>query len=203
MWSTHVDLTVLQQYKAKKLLKCQTHPTLPLSIWNYSEVVQCSPNLWDPITTFCRGLITDNETGEIVARSFSKFWNDGERKHDATPEYDVFEKVDGSLGIIFNYKGDWLVASRGSFVSDQAQHASQLLFKKYDVENLDPSICLIVEIVYPENRIVVNYGDRDELVLLAAFKRCAKNWEEIYPLTQDESHYQSYTACRVDRAPIS
>ena len=185
MWKTTVDLNTLQDYKERRLLKSHSHATLPLTIWNYTSLVQCTPRLWDEVTSFCRGLIVDNETGKVVARSFPKFWNDGENKHQATPEYDVFEKLDGSLGIIFHYKGGWMVASRGSFVSQQAQHASELLFssdpsvRKYCVDDVHPSICMVVEIIYPGNRIVVDYGDRDELVLLAAFRYSG---EEVYPL---------------------
>lgn len=79
MWSTHVNPSVLAEYKAKQLLKSQTHPRLPLSIWNYAPACQYSKDKWDDITTLCRGLIIDTDTNEIVGRSFRKFWNEGEQ----------------------------------------------------------------------------------------------------------------------------
>ena len=78
MWTTHVDPIVLADYKARHLIKSQNHPRLPLTIWNYSPECQYNKELWDDVTTLCRGLVTDNETNEIVGRSFRKFWNEGE-----------------------------------------------------------------------------------------------------------------------------
>ena len=89
------------------MLYKQVHPTLPLTIWNYSEKVQYE-GLWNDITLMCRGLVTDDE-GNIVARPFKKFFNLDEGKHTPTSEFDVYMKLDGSLGILFNYKGEWVV----------------------------------------------------------------------------------------------
>ena len=90
----------LEQYSRTGHLFKQTHRTLPLSIWNYSPEVQYN-QLWDDITLQCRGLVTDNE-GNVVARPFKKFFNLEEGKHTSTSEFDVYDKMDGSLGILFN-----------------------------------------------------------------------------------------------------
>lgn len=37
---------ILEEYKNKSLLRSQSHPTLPLQIWNYTEKVQYD-DLWD------------------------------------------------------------------------------------------------------------------------------------------------------------
>ena len=95
-------LETLNKYFEDGLLYKQTHPTLPLTIWNYTEKVQYE-DLWDEITIQTRGLVTDDK-GNIVARSFKKFFNLEEKKHTATPDFDVFDKMDGSLGILFNYE---------------------------------------------------------------------------------------------------
>jgi RNA ligase len=76
----------------------------------------------------------------------------------------VFEKMDGSLGILFNYNGEWILSSRGSFTSDQAVKGTELL-QKYDYKRLDPQYTYLFEIIYPENRIVCQY-DYEDLVLL-------------------------------------
>ena len=122
-------LEKLNEYHEKGLVYKQIHPTLPLTIWNYSEKVQYE-NLWDEITLMCRGLVTDNE-GNISARAFKKFFNIEEGKHTPTEKFEVWEKMDGSLGIVFWYEGQWVVATRGSFTSDQAIKAKELL-KKYN-----------------------------------------------------------------------
>ena len=67
-----VDIAKFHQYKVKGLLKRQAHPTLPLLIWNYSELAQFSKH-WDEVTLLARALVTD-VSGRIVARSFPKFF---------------------------------------------------------------------------------------------------------------------------------
>ena len=167
MAASTVRLATLYAYKAQGLLKCQRHPKLPLTIWNYSEHAQFSRK-WDAVTRMCRGLVVDDD--EIVrARSFDKFFNIQEQRHAATDKYEVFEKLDGSLILLFYYDGDWQVASRGSFTSSQAGTARDIL-GMHNLDNLDASLTYCFEILYPENRIVVNYKGRRNLVFLAAFR---------------------------------
>jgi len=66
-------LNILNDYKERGLLYSQIHPTLPLTIWNYTEKVQYE-SLWDEVTLSARGLVTDGN-GRVVARPFSKFFN--------------------------------------------------------------------------------------------------------------------------------
>ncbi len=42
------------------------------------------------------------------------------------------------------------------------------MLKKYDLSNIPVSMTLLVEIIYPENKIIVNYNS-EELVVLAVF----------------------------------
>ena len=153
---------VLNRYYEEGLVYKQVHPTLPLTIWNYSEKVQYD-NLWDEITLQTRGLVTDDEDN-IIARPFRKFFNDTEGRHTPTEEFDVYEKMDGSLGILFNYQGEWVMSTRGSFVSEQAIKGFEML-KNYDYEKLHKNYTYLFEIIYKENRIVVQY-DYDDLILL-------------------------------------
>ncbi len=158
-------LRILNKYHNEGLLYKQVHPTLPLTIWNYSEDVQYG-NKWDEMTLMARGLVTD-EFGTIVARPFKKFFNMEEGKHTPTVDFEVFEKVDGSLGIVFNYKGEWMIATRGSFTSDQAIKGKEML-DKLKMGKVPYNLTYLFEIIYPENRIVVSYGDVEKLVLLGA-----------------------------------
>jgi RNA ligase len=153
---------ILNKYHEDNLVYKQVHPTLPLTIWNYSEKVQYD-NLWDDITLQTRGLVTDDK-GNIIARPFKKFFNDSEKKHTPTPDFDVYEKMDGSLGILFHYEGEWVMATRGSFTSDQAVKGFEML-KNYDYEKLHKGYTYLFEIIYDDNRIVVKY-DYEDLVLL-------------------------------------
>ena len=95
---------VLDKYYEEGLVYKQVHPTLPLTIWNYTETVQYESK-WDDITLQTRGLVTDGD-GKVVARPYRKFFNLEEGKHIPTSNFDVYDKMDGSLGILFNYKGE-------------------------------------------------------------------------------------------------
>jgi RNA ligase len=44
------------------------------------------------------------------------------------------------------------------------------LHKKYKKSDLDPSLTYLLEIIYPENRVCVNYGGMEDLVFLAAME---------------------------------
>lgn len=155
---------ILEKYYNDGLLQKQRHPTLPLTIWNYSPKVQYE-KLWDEVTLQTRGLVTDDE-GNIVARPFKKFFNYEELEPGQIPNerFDVFEKLDGSLGILFNYKGEWVLATRGSFTSDQAKKGWGIL-QKYDYKRLIEDKTYLFEIIYKENRIVVDY-DYEDLIML-------------------------------------
>ncbi|OXS35424.1 T4 RnlA family RNA ligase [Streptomyces sp. XY006] len=157
-----------------RLVTRKQHPHLPLSIYTYTRTAQYS-RAWTTATLRCRGLIVDDTTGEIVAWPFPKFFNVGEHGHgnDYAPPlpdepFEVYDKVDGSLGIVFHYADGWHVASKGSFTSEQARWAQGWL-DEGDTFLLTPGVTYLAEIVYPENRIVVDYGGRHDLVLLAAF----------------------------------
>ena len=162
-------LEKLNEYFEKGLVYKQVHPTLPLTIWNYSEKVQYE-GLWDEITLQTRGLVTDND-GNIIVHPFKKIFNIEEGKHTPTEEFEVYEKMDGSLGILFFYEGKWIVVTRGSFTSDQSVKAQELLRSKYIVESIPKGYATLFEIIYPENRIVVDYGDEEKLVVLGMTSR--------------------------------
>lgn len=162
-------LETLNKYYEEGWLIKQTHPTLHLTIWNYSQATQYDGK-WDEITLQCRGLVTDDE-GNVVARPFRKFFNMEEGKHTPTAEFDVFTKEDGSLGIAFNYNGEWIFASRGSFISEQSVWATEFINENlvHGVAAMfNTELTYLFEIVYKENRIVVDYGDYEGIILLGA-----------------------------------
>ena len=148
----------------------QVHPTENLGILNYSKKAAWDGE-WNDVTTACRGLIYDHQTYEVIARPFPKFFN----YEQLGPEWEIpdgpvvaTDKQDGSLGILYPLRdGGHAVATRGSFMSDQAKHATQIWNEKYEGKVLlEPGITYLFEIIYPENRIVLNYGSMDDLVLL-------------------------------------
>ena len=162
-----IDIKELDRLHKEKLLEKQVHPILPLTIWNYSQTCQYD-NLWTSTLLMCRGLVTDVE-GNVIARPFKKFFNLEEKKHVHTENFTIWHKEDGSLGIIFFYNGVWHICSRGSFTSDQAIKAKEMLEKIKDKEKyLKKELTYLVEIIYPENRICIDYGQTEKLILLGA-----------------------------------
>jgi len=161
-------IETLRDYEVRGLLYSQVHPTLPLIIWNYTPETQYSGIYWDEVTLQCRGLVTDID-GNIIAKGFSKFFNIEEEKHEATDDFEVFEKLDGSLILVFWYAGQMIVASRGSFTSPYALEAKRLLNEKYP--NFETAISqyhtYCFELIGFE-QIVVSYPESD-LVLTACF----------------------------------
>lgn len=160
----------------------KAHPELPLSIYTYTRACQYAQH-WNTATTRCRGLVAD-DGGRIVALPFPKFFNVSEHAEGrpyAPPlpdePFEVYDKVDGSLAVVFHYAGRWRAASKGSFTSTQATWAQRRL-DAADTGGLTPGVTYLAEILYPENRIVVNYGERRDLVLLGAF---AADGTEIPP----------------------
>lgn len=163
------DLAHLDEMLEAGYVRRQDHPTEPLAILNYTEKAAYE-RVWTPVTRVCRGLIYNVHSGEIVARPFPKFWNYGEPEAgqlDLNARVVVTDKVDGSLGILYPTSSGYAVATRGSFTSVQAEHATKVWLARYaDVTEVEPGITMLFEIVFPENRIVCDYGDMDDLVLL-------------------------------------
>jgi RNA ligase len=112
-----------------------------------------------------------NDLHEVVARPFQKFFNLEESENLILPDepFEVYEKMDGSLGILYWVDSKPAIATRGSFTSEQAFVATELLHTKYadSIKYLDPTKTYLFEIIYPENRIVIDFGDARKLVLLA------------------------------------
>jgi RNA ligase len=159
-------IEVLNRYHEQKLLSKQSHPYLPLIIWNYSPKVQYE-NLWDEVTLQCRALIT-NTDGKIIAKSFNKFFNIEQIKEFPKEPFEVYEKLDGSLIVLFHYKDQWIASSKGSFTSDHALEAQKII-SSWDLNKLDKSKSYSGELIVPWNRIVCDYGNSRKVILLSKF----------------------------------
>ena len=136
-----------------------------------------------------RGLILDS-SGNIVARPYKKFFNykELEGREDLPEhirqlsdwkdeEYEVQEKVDGSLIIVFFYQGEMVVASSGSFASEHVELAKKLIntYKNkthshsleegiINASKATPNLVFLFELVSPRYQIVINYP-KEELIL--------------------------------------
>jgi RNA ligase len=240
----NLSLEILNQYVEEGWVVKNDHPSLPLSIYNYSRKTQYEGK-WDDVTLQCRGVITDNATGKVLVRPFKKFFNYEElvgnkwKESQLPPMSDyvyIQEKMDGSLGILFYYEreltikgrsnyyykngnsegivegsldrptfkpddeahkwyddrsvprkvGEWIMATRGSFVSEQAIKGLEILKSKYNLDSWLKHYGYLVEILYPENRIVVDYGKKEKVVFLSVVMNESYEWG---PFDDSELHW--------------
>jgi len=171
----------------------RTHPEFPeLRILNYTDRCQFDRH-WTDITRLTRGLIYNADTRAVVARAFPKIHNHsepdvGDLDLDA-PIVGAFDKLDGSLGITY-MQPDGLpaIATRGSFASVQALHATRWLRDSPWGELVHyghDEYTWLWEIIFPENRIVLDYGDRDELVYLGAMDIASGQYSPPNPYNEN------------------
>ena len=183
---THIDYAIFNKLEAEGWLRFGSHPFLPLAIWNYTQ--KCVfEKYWTEETTMARGLVVESNTGKIIGRPLKKFFN-FEEHYGPLPggSYEIREKVDGSLIILFYYNNNWMFATKGSFVSEQSLEAKLIWNEKYSDVELDKDYSYLFEVIYPNNRIVVDYGPRRDLVFLAKIN--TKTAEERFPY-QDAVEY--------------
>ena len=158
------DLADLPAMLSGGFISARKHLTQPLIIYNYTARAQYD-NVWNAATLACRGLIAD-EQGNIVARPFTKFFNLEQVTELPNEPFEVYEKLDGSLGITYWVGDQVFIATRGSFESEQAHEANRMLAERSHAK-LDKRLTYLFEIIYPQNQIVVDYGGKRDLVLLA------------------------------------
>ena len=140
------------------------------------------------MTRNSRGHVYNLFTGECVAWAFPKFFNLGENQ-DALADkfpwdqpYEIMEKLDGWLGVLYRHEGKFKVATRGSFHSSGSLWATQAA-QAFDFSCLPDEATLVFEIITPEQRIILDYGSERRLVILAAFNR---HTGEEFPRAQVE-----------------
>lgn len=162
----------------------------------------------DELACLCRGLIVcDYGDGDyfIVAHPFPRFFNHGS-SHAAPLNWDgrvVFqEKLDGTLCIVYYWKGDWRVATRGNpdanipcadgltfaqkFVRASGQREVGEFLDKISLDGAggceyDVTYCF--ELVGPDNQIVVPY-ENSRIVFLAAYATNYYSSEEMPAYSQ-------------------
>ena len=145
-----IDWKILNEYIENNLIIANKHPEYDMWILNYSPKAQ-SKMFWDLYTLSCRGMVIDAD-GNILARPFQKFKNFEEHdpsEIDMSLPFEIFEKMDGSLIIVFYYAKymTWIVASRGSFISEQSIEARKML--NLNIFNkLNTNYTYLFEIIY-------------------------------------------------------
>ena len=160
----------LQRAISDEHVRVRHHPDLPYDIYNYTDLCMFS-RAWTLVTKTCRGLIVHRETGRVIARPFKKFYGTDDpigEAVDFNEPVTVTDKMDGALGVCYPVgDGEFAIATRGSFESVPALHATKVWQERYAGRwSPPPGMTALFEIVYPGWRIVLDYGDLDDLVLL-------------------------------------
>lgn len=181
-----LDKAVEEGYVSKR-----KHPIHPIWIYNYTAKTQFEWS-FNKVTLNCRGLVLD-ESYNIVARSLPKFFS-YEQLEGKLPEgnFVVEEKMDGSMLLVFNYKGEIVTATRGSFESDQAEKAKEFLNpetvrlpednSRYDSRygyRFESDLTYVFEIIYKDNRVVVDY-DFEGLTLLTIIDKTGMEYDSAF-----------------------
>lgn len=128
------------------------------------------------IVRYFRGLVFDWHNGKVVALPLPKFFNHfnyttHELRELFKKEYLVEEKQDGSCVLLWAYNGEWHWSTLGSFDSPQAKMAKQIFDSAAYYDELDENYTYVFEVIYPENRIILDYGDTSKLVYITQFHR--------------------------------
>lgn len=139
----------------------------------------------------CRGIIlNESQNWQIVSYPYNKFFNYGETQA-ANIDWDssvVYDKLDGSLMILYYYQGEWRVQSSGTADGSGPVNIAKFSFQQlfwqvwqqlgYQLpEAVD--YCFMFELMTPYNRIVVRQ-DKSDLVLHGV--RNLKTLQEENPL---------------------
>jgi RNA ligase len=201
-----LNLEEIETRVASGLINSVRHRELDYTLYNYTRRTQFD-NIWDFYTKTCRGLILDS-TGEIIARPFQKIFNlnqTPETRIESLPEGypKITEKLDGILGILFPEKERPAITTRGEFESEYAKWATEWIRAKgFSTDDFKPEYTYCFEIIYPASKIVVDYGNRTELVLLAVLNNAGH--EELDHIQEAEelgiTYAKEYPFTEIDDA---
>jgi hypothetical protein len=168
----------LQKLEEQYAIRSTHHPTLPLVILNYTQGRSQPKD--HPIVRNCRALVLEKDSWKVVGKSFDRFFNYGEIQSDLEKfdwsNFEVQEKVDGSLMNLFNYQGTWMVTTRASFADGKICPSmtdktwSEVFFDSIHLTSFmnNSTWTYAFELCSPFNKIVKSY-ETPQLYLLAAF----------------------------------
>jgi RNA ligase len=193
----------------------------PLTIINYMfaeqnsfpKITDSNNSLKERILRECRGLIFDTETGLIKNRRYHKFFNYGERDDisfdPVYQKHEVYDKLDGSMVSPIwmenknTNRAGWRFATKMGITSVSMQVETYLtslpspereeyynFFDWMRLNNCTP----IFEWMSRKNRIVLDYGEGDHLILTGIRKnatgeyipyheknKALSNWKSSFP----------------------
>ena len=173
-------------------IKVREYPEQGYFMLNYDQIESPKNN---EITIECRSLIVDKD-GNVISRSFDRFFNYGEMPEFYT-DFDinrsiVAEKADGSLIKVYFSPATnrWEISTR-SQAFGEGPHAIGGVFRDWVLRAMgltelefqgamvlfEQDVTLIMEYTGPENRIVTPY-EKSEMVMLAVRNNVSGSYED-------------------------
>lgn len=156
----------------RHLVRVHQSPKFPtLRLLHYMESAVYDKK-WTEFCKACRGVIVDLENKKIVTYPWDKFYNLTEApgpsyaECEAMGEFEVSEKMDGSMLLLFQDPTTKLVCAttKGSFDSDQGADATVWARQNLPQSVLDAQLLskytLMFEWVAYNNKIVVDYAKK-------------------------------------------
>jgi ADP-ribose pyrophosphatase YjhB (NUDIX family) len=171
--SNHLSNRAMNWLCQSGYVTCEEHYEAQLRIYNYDKKCKVD-QYWDEITQWARGLITDAENN-ILYYPIKKFFELNQMYRYLIPNgnksFKLYEKKDGALGILYWHNGYPYIATRGSFVSQQAILGTHILYKYHyeDFKNFNKKYTYFFEIISPQDKHVVDYGNEEDLFLIGAY----------------------------------
>lgn len=137
---------------------------------DFGEVDNNAPGVLSSMKEM-RGIIVDSQTFAIACRPFKKFFNYGEKYHDAPTVAEwangvtLWDKIDGSLIKLWCYNQEWRISTNGGINADNILtpdgtpfgHLVRALWTSVDLTLLNKFSTHMFELVGPKNRVVINY----------------------------------------------
>jgi hypothetical protein len=184
----HNNFAFLAELRSNPDIHEATQEDSNISAFNFVDDVFFDAK-WDSQNIKARGLFVNTETSEIVARSYNKFFNVGEREGTSMEEllekfvYPVrcSLKYNGFLGIVGydSASDEMFVSSKGSSSSDYAGYFWNLLDKNLSHDQASylksyvkrENVSLVFEVIDPTNDPHIIEYDEPHVVLLDVVQR--------------------------------
>jgi predicted kinase len=166
--------------------------------FNFSRDVFNDKN-WYDITLKARGLFVNVNTGEIVARSWNKFFNIGENDNHTMSALEkrmkfpcrIYQKENGFLGLIGYNKeiDDLFICTKSTNEGEFVEYFKEVLVG-YDLEKIkgicrDNNVTLSFEVIHPKDPHIIRYNGMAVYLLNVVYNEFdykavpQKRWTEL------------------------
>lgn len=158
-----------------------------ISSFNFKKDVFFSAK-WNELSKMARGLFLNNQTGEIIARGYEKFFNykedkfnsDNFLKENLVFPVQVYKKYNGFLGILSARNNEFIFHSKSTVEGDYPKYFQNIFEKNHNNNPYDDKcnslkrfmqdnhICLIFEVIDKDNDPHIIKYEKNEIILLDA-----------------------------------